>query len=297
MARPRPPLPPDRFIIDGGLSTQLERQGCDVHGHLWTAHALLDQPAEVEAAHRAFVDAGADIIISASYQVSRQGFAELGRDEHDADDALRASIQVARSATEGTAALVAASVGPYGAVLHDGSEYRGRYGLTHRRLVDFHRARLDVLVSAGPDLLAVETIPDADEASALAEVLDDYPDIPAWMTFSAPDDAHVWSGHSIEDAASAVTGSVSAVGINCTDPSHVEGLLTRLGAVTSLPLVAYPNVGGSWDAASGEWSTGLGDEDAMWSPMQRWRARGAQYIGGCCGTDARSIRRLAASLR
>jgi len=268
-----------------------------VHGHLWTAHALLDQPAAVEAAHRAFVDAGADIIISASYQVSRQGFAELGRDARDADDALRASLHVARSATEGTSTLVAASVGPYGAVLHDGSEYRGRYGLTHRQLVDFHRARLDVLVSAGPDLLAVETIPDADEASALVDALEDYPDIPAWMTFSAPDEAHVWSGHAIEDAISAVAGSVSAVGINCTDPRYVEGLLTRMASVTALPLVAYPNAGGSWDAASGEWSTGSGDADAVWSPVKRWRALGAQYVGGCCGTDAESIRRLAASLR
>jgi len=294
MAKDRPPLPPGPLVIDGGLSTQLERQGCNVSGVLWTAQLLIDDPTTVTAAHRAFIDAGADIVITSSYQVSRLGFERSGREAKEADDALLASISVARAATRGTSALVGASVGPYGAILHDGSEYRGRYGLSHEQLVDFHRERLDVLMAGEPDLLAVETIPDVDEAIALAEVLSDYPNIPAWMTFSAADEVHLWSGHSIEEAVAAVSDTVSGVGVNCTDVRFVDGLLERMANVTDLPLVVYPNAGGSWNSGTGEWE---GSSGALWSHVQAWRALGAQYIGGCCGTDAGAIRELAASLR
>jgi len=294
MSHDRRPLPPGPLVIDGGLSTQLERLGCDVSGELWTARLLADDPATVTSAHRAFVDAGADIIITSSYQVSRQGFVESGREAADADNALLASIDVARAATRGTSALIAASVGPYGAILHDGSEYRGRYGQSHRQLVDFHRERMDVLMTGEPDLLAIETIPDVDEAVALVDVLADHPDIPAWMTFSASDDGHLWSGHSIEEAVAAVAGTVSGVGINCTDVRFIDGLLERMAVVTDLPLVVYPNAGGSWNAETGEW---VGAVPPTWAQVKRWRELGAQYIGGCCGMDADAIRQLAASTR
>jgi len=294
MSRTRPPLPQGPLVIDGGLSTQLERQGCDVGGMLWTAQLLVESPETVMSAHQAFVDAGADIVITASYQVSRQGFVESGRLASEADEALLTSLTVARAATQGTAALVAASVGPYGAILHDGSEYRGRYGLSHRQLVDFHRARLDVLMAGSPDLLAVETIPDIDEAVALVEVLGDYPDIPAWLTFSAADDAHLWSGHSIGEAVAVVADCVSGVGINCTDARFVGGLLERMSAFTDLPFIVYPNAGGSWNSGTGEWE---GSSAHVWSHVQSWRALGAQYIGGCCGTDAEAIRKLAALMQ
>ncbi len=166
-----------------------------------------------------FVEAGADVIISASYQVSRTGFVAAGLTSAQADDALRASVAVARQATDGTSARVAVSVGPYGAILHDGSEYRGDYGLTHRQLVDFHRERIDVLVDARPDLLAVETIPDLREAEALVDVLGEYPTVPAWLSFSGADGSHLWAGQRIEEAALVAAGApnVVAVGINCTD--------------------------------------------------------------------------------
>jgi len=282
------------LVIDGGLSTQLEHQGCEVSGVLWTAQLLVESPTIVTKAHRAFVEAGADIVITSSYQVSRQGFRESGREAQQADDALLKSITVARAATRGTSALVAASVGPYGAILHDGSEYRGRYGLSHEQLVDFHRERIEVLMTGSPDLLAVETIPDVDEAVALVEVLKDYPDIPAWLTFSAADDADLWSGHSIEEAVAAVAHCVSAVGINCTDAIFVDRLLERMSKVTELPLVVYPNAGGSWNSSTGDWEGSL---TPVWSDVESWRALGAQYIGGCCGTDAKTIRELAALVR
>lgn len=138
----RAPLPSHVSVLDGGLSTQLERMGHDVTGPLWTARVLVEEPSVITAAHRAFMEAGCDVIITSGYQVSRRGFREAGRTARDADDALRSSVAVARAAAAGTPVLVAASIGPYGAVLHDGSEYRGRYGLSHRQLVDFHRERL-----------------------------------------------------------------------------------------------------------------------------------------------------------
>lgn len=276
------------LVLDGGLSTQLQARGQDISGPLWTAQALLDRPEAVAAAHADFAAAGAEVVITASYQVSRMGFAAIGRSAQEADAALAASVQVARSAAP--SALIAASVGPYGAVLHDGSEYRGDYGLSRAQLVDFHRSRLDVLVDAQPDLLAVETIPDLREVEALIEVLGEAPDMPAWICMTARDAERLWAGQRIEDAAAlaASAPSVVAVGINCTDPRVVPELLARMRSVTDLPLVAYPNAGGAWSAETGTWTDahGLGDVSPLLSA-------GARAVGGCCGTDAGAIRALA----
>jgi homocysteine S-methyltransferase len=284
-------------VLDGGLSTQLEAHGHTVNDPLWTGRVLLQDPAAITQAHADFVHAGADVVISASYQVSRRGFEAAGLPSSAADEALVSSVAAARAATSGGDCRVAASVGPYGAILHDGSEYRGRYGLSHRELVDFHAERLDVLVSSAPDLLAVETIPDVEEAAALAEVLAEHAHLPAWMTFTAADDALTSAGQAIEDAVAAATSApnVVAVGVNCTDPRHVTGLLHRMRAVTSLPIVIYPNAGGSWNPADGSW------DDCARGPfapalVEVWQQAGATAIGGCCGTDAAVISALADQL-
>jgi homocysteine S-methyltransferase len=286
-------------VIDGGLSTQLEAQGQDISGSLWTGRALLADPGAVTRAHAAYVAAGADVVITSSYQLSRRGFVESGLTVTEADAALRASTDVARSAVAGSGARVAASVGPYGAILHDGSEYRGRYGRTRQQLADFHRERLDVLVATAPDLLAVETLPDVDEAEALADVLADHPDLPAWMSFSCIDEAHVCAGQSIEEAVSVATSipTMAAVGVNCTDPRFVTGLIARIRAMTDLPIVVYPNAGGSWDAATGEWHDAVVAGGVFSADLvDAWRAAGATAIGGCCGTDARAISAIAQRL-
>ncbi len=287
----------DPVVVDGGLSTQLTRLGQDTSGTLWTGHVLLDNPAAVTRAHADYVAAGADVIITASYQLSRWGFEEAGLDGEDAEAAMRASTRVARDAVQGSDGVrVAASVGPYGAILHDGSEYRGHYGLTRRQLVDFHRERLDVLVATEPDLLAIETIPDVEEVEALTEVLADYPDLPAWFSFSAVDGAHVCAGQPVEDAVAAAESapSVIAVGINCTDARYLTSLVTRIRATTDLPVVVYPNAGGQWDPADNEWH---GDADPAQAfpdaAVQDWLAAGVRAVGGCCGTDDRAIRRVA----
>lgn len=286
----------DPVVLDGGLSTQLEAQGEDISGSLWTGRVLLSHPEAVTRAHAAFAAAGADVVITASYQLSRWGFEQAGLAPADADAALRAATAAARAAVEPGRTKVAASVGPYGAILHDGSEYRGRYGRSRAQLVAFHRERLDVLVASAPDLLAVETIPDVDEAEALADVLADHPDMPAWLSFSAMDDARTCAGQPIEEAVAVAASipSVVAVGVNCTDPRYITGLVARMRAATPLAIVVYPNAGGDWDAATGEWRGdvvpgGVFPEAAV----SAWRAAGATAIGGCCGTDARAISAIA----
>lgn len=253
---------------------------------LWSARVLADQPDAVRSVHEAYIDAGARVIVTASYQVSRQGFEAAGRSARDADEALARSVRLGHEAVAGRDVLVAASVGPYGAILHDGSEYRGRYGVPHARLVDFHRERLEVLVAADPDLLAIETIPDADEVLALAAALADHPGMPAWISLSCRDESTTSAGQPVEDAAgiAASVPQVRAVGVNCTSPDHVTSLLGRM-ASAGLPLIAYPNTGRAWDPESG-WQgppRGLSDDDLReWSTI-------AALLGGCCGIGPEGI--------
>lgn len=291
--------------LDGGLASELAERGRDITGHLWSARLLREDPDAIRAVHEAYLRSGARVVISASYQASRQGFAAVGLDARQADDLLRLSVDLARAARDAVATepgldpgLVAASVGPYGAIGHDGGEYRGRYGLSHAQLVAFHRERIDVLAAAGPDLLAVETIPDADEAAALVDVLADHADLPAWMTFTCGDDARLWAGQPIEEAvaAAAAAPSVRAVGVNCTAPELVTPLLERIaGSGVGLPVVVYPNAGFGWDPSTSTW-TGVGT-DVLPDPVVReWVDRGAVLVGGCCGLGPRAVRGIAGAL-
>lgn len=284
----------DFVVLDGGLSTQLEALGADFSGDLWTGRALLDRPDIVRQAHKDFVDAGAEIITTASYQVSRAGFLEAGLSAEDADLALVRSVELARWATVGSDVKVAASVGPYGAILHDGSEYRGNYGASQEALEDFHRERIAVLASAAPDFFAVETIPEIIEAKALVAVLRDYPSIPAWVSFSCADDAHISSGETIEDAVRVVLElpGLVAVGVNCVAPEILAPLAARISAITDTPIIGYPNRGGVWDAASDTWVGHTPESLGQWAGQ--WVGLGVSFIGGCCGHGARAIAELSA---
>jgi homocysteine S-methyltransferase len=287
-------------ILDGGLSTQLERGGADLLDPLWTAHILLDDPAAILIAHLAFLDAGADVLIAASYQVSFEGFAARGVDSAATADALRMSVAIAREAAATRAdrrAIVAASVGPYGAILANGAEYRGDYGLTHAELVAFHRRRIEVLLDAAPDLLAIETIPSIVEARALVEVLAGLPDARAWFAFTCADGATLADGTPFAEAIALVDASpqVLAVGVNCTAPEFVAELICVVRGVTAEPIVVYPNRGGRWDPAARQW---VGSEATDLPDLAlTWQAAGATLIGGCCGTDAADIHELAEALR
>jgi homocysteine S-methyltransferase len=287
------------LILDGGLSTQLELGGADLSDSLWTAKVLLEDPAAILRAHIAFLDAGADVLITASYQVSFEGFAARGWDSTAAADALRSSVAIARAAADtrpDRPVIVAASVGPYGAILADGAEYRGHYGLTHAELVAFHQRRIEILLDAEPDLLAIETIPSIVEARSLIDVLAGVPHAHAWFACTCVDGATLADGTPFAEAAALVAESpqVVAVGVNCTAPEFVGDLIRVVRGVTSKPIVAYPNRGGGWDPVAKHWQGATGGRLPVLAPA--WRSAGAALIGGCCGTDAADINELAAAM-
>lgn len=281
------------IILDGGMSNALEDRGHDLSDELWSARLLRDAPAEIGAVHRAYYDAGAMVATTASYQASVAGFERVGVPRADAERLIGDSVRIARAVRDelaGHGRLVAASVGPYGAVLADGSEYRGRYGLTATALRDFHGPRLELLIAAGPDLLAIETIPDIDEATVLVELLGEL-DFPAWLSYSI-DGSQTRAGQPLADAfAVADLEQVVAVGVNCCAPEHVQAAVETAVSVTGKPAVAYPNSGETWDAGGRRWT---GDAADTTSLASGWLTAGATYIGGCCRVGPADIRALAA---
>lgn len=292
--REGPPL-----LLDGGLATRLEARGHDLTDALWSARLLLTRPHEVRAAHADFFAAGARVAITASYQVSDMGFRAAGRDPAEVPAALRRSVELARQAAQETAApgrplFVAASVGPYGAALADGSEYRGNYGLSVRQLREWHRPRLEVLAGAGADVLALETIPCLVEAEALLDEVDRL-GVPAWMSMTA-DRGSTRLREPLADAfamAADVRG-VIAVGANCYDPAQTADVLTAAAAgAPTLPTVVYPNSGEGWDADGRRWtgSVTIGAQAA-----RDWMSRGARLVGGCCRVTPDHIAQMRAGL-
>ena len=280
------------LVLDGGLGTLLEARGHDLGSTLWSARLLLEAPGAVRAAHREFVDAGADVVTTASYQVSYEALAATGLSAHDVDGLLRRSVELAREAGEeaGRSVLVAASVGPYGAAAADGSEYTGAYGLSVPRLRAWHRRRLATLADAGADLLAIETLPSPVEIEAVCLELDGL-GVDAWVSASGASTGFTPEslGSALRDAASAP--GVVAVGVNCCPPAAVGPALTAIRADVSY--VVYPNSGERWDATARRWHGTPGLPDPL---VGEWLAGGARLVGGCCRTMPSDISRLAALL-
>ena len=287
------------MTLDGGLGTELERQGCDTSGILWSANVLHHHADQVQQAHQSFLEAGAECISTASYQASFLGFKAAGLSEEDAVRALRESVEVAKKArsefqrTHNRRALVAASVGPFGAALADGSEFHGNYDASFQDLVEFHSRRMEILAAAGADLLACETIPSLLEARALVHCLERTSHARAWFSFSCRDGLHVGHGEEFRECARALDAvpQVVAVGVNCTPPQYVTSLIREARNVTLKTLVIYPNAGRQWDAVGRQW---LGPESrgVIEDQVKEWQSAGAQWIGGCCGTTPEDIRRI-----
>jgi homocysteine S-methyltransferase len=294
------------LILDGALATELERRGADLRDPLWSARILLENPALIREVHRDYLDAGADVAITASYQASLPALQARGLSATEAADVLRLSVRLAQEAREQFVSsappgrlrpLVAASIGCYGAALHDGSEYRGDYGLSQQQLIDWHRPRLEILANSGADLLACETIPCLIEAEALVRLLEEMPGVPAWISFSCRDASHLWHGETLADAVTAVAGcpNVIAAGVNCTAPKYVESLLRSAAERTANALVAYPNSGERWDASRHCWRAS-GDVLDWGKAALAWKGAGARLIGGCCRTTPATIRAMQAAL-
>lgn len=293
-----------RLVIDGGMATQLAERGFDLTDHLWSARLLADAPEAIEAIHLEYFEAGADIAITASYQASYEGFAERGLTTDETTRLLQRSVALAQSARDtfrarrpaaGRAPLVAASVGPYGAIRHDGSEYRGDYGLREDDLVDFHRARFAVLAGAGPDLLACETIPSLLEARALVRLLREHPASRAWISFSCRDGTHTSAGDAIADCAALLDAEpqVVAMGVNCVAPELVESLVREFASASRKPILVYPNSGEQWNAERRCWE---GTASRFTAHVPEWLSAGASWIGGCCRTTPDDVRLVRATI-
>ncbi len=321
-------------VIDGGLASELEFLGARIDGPLWSAHVLEDDPEKLLAVHRAFVEAGAQCIATASYQVSRMGYAECGFAPERADQALLRSVELARQAAAefpGRRVLIAGSLGPYGAALHNGAEYTGDYSISHADLVGFHRERIEVFASAGaagakahalscnicgpaeavpllqdcpkagssaasfgPDLLAFETFPSLDEARAVCEALEPFPQMQGWFSFSCRDEKTVAHGEPLRECAAFLNRQpqILGIGVNCVPPRWAASLVGEIRAATAKPVLVYPNSGEGWDAKNRCWtgSTDAGDFGRM---AAEWYAAGAQIVGGCCRTRPTHIRAIA----
>ncbi len=320
------------LIADGGLATELEARGHDLSDALWSARMLVDAPQEITAVHSAFFRAGATIATTASYQASFEAFAARGIGRGEAVRLLQRSVELAagarcavgatrqpgdrkrgeagrsgssanqpgdrkrgeagRSGSSATERWIAASVGPYGAALADGSEYRGRYGLSVAELEAWHRPRLEVLADAGADVLALETIPDIDEAEALVNIVRSL-GVPAWLSYTV-DGTCTRAGQPLADAFAVADGvpEIVAVGVNCCAPADV---LPAIGPASAAgkPVIVYPNSGERYDAARRAW---VGP--ASFSPelATQWVSAGARIVGGCCRVRPDDIAELAAAL-
>jgi homocysteine S-methyltransferase len=292
-------------MLDGGISTELERHGADLDDPLWTSRVLLDAPGLIDAMHRAFLENGADVIATTTYQASIEGFEQTGLDASAARRIMREAVAMAVAARNAfwsipanrhgrLRPLVAVSLGPYGACLHDGSEYHGDYAADTDTIRAFHRERIAVLADAGGDLFAFETIPSLAEAELLLDLLPEFPGVRAWLSFSCRDHGHVAHGEPFADCArrAAESTQVLAVGVNCTAPEHIAPLL-RAAAGIDRPLVAYPNSGEEWDAEAQRWCGEACDR----MDVAEWHRLGARLIGGCCRTVASDIARMKQSLR
>ncbi|WP_041961912.1 homocysteine S-methyltransferase [Sulfurospirillum cavolei] len=293
------------LILDGAFGTELERQGYDINDPLWSATFLMHNPRAVAKVHEDYLKAGADCVTSASYQATFEGFMKRGVSREEAKRLIQSSVRITQETVASFWAdesnrkgrlkpLVAASVGPYGAYLADGSEFRGNYGLSQEMLEAFHADRMEALIEAKPDLLACETIPCLLEAKALASLLKAYPNVYAWISFSAKDGKHINSGESIQECAKVLDtcDNIVAIGINCTAPQYIEALIEQIRAVTQKPIIVYPNGGATYNALSKTWD-GVSQSGMHAKMAYTWYQKGANIIGGCCQTTPEDIAQIA----
>ena len=297
------------LVIDGALATELESRGYNLKDELWSAKILLEQPEAIKQLHYDYFKAGADCVITASYQATIEGFMKRGLDKEQAVDLIKKSVQLAIEARDEfwndeanrvgqSKPFVAASVGPYGAYLADGSEYRGNYGLTEEQLIEFHRPRMKGLIEAGADMLACETIPSPIEARALVKLLGEFKGVSAWISFSCRDEAHVCEGETLEECIRQVESSpqVAALGVNCTSPKFIPALILEAKKATDKPILVYPNSGESYNAEKKDWDSNPVFE-SFGEEAKEWYNAGARMIGGCCRTSPQDIQTIANWLR
>jgi len=296
------------LMLDGGLATELERLGHDLDHPLWSAHVLLTQPDDIIKIHRSYLEAGADCITAASYQASMPGFVAQGLEIAEAQSLIIRSVELACQARtafvqqhqiqDQLSPLVAASIGPYGAFLANGSEFCGNYDISKKDLHSFHEQRWHLLATTSADLFACETIPSFQEAEVLLQLFREMPERFGWVSFSCRDETCISDGTPIADCAALFSDrpNIVAIGINCTAPKYVPALIRELReSAPEKPVVVYPNSGETFDAGTRRW-VGVSDPIDFGKASCDWRKVGARLIGGCCRTGPLHIKAMKAAL-
>lgn len=296
------------FVLDGGLATELEKRGHNLNHPLWSGKILKEDPQSIKEVHLDYFLAGANFATTASYQTSSQGLRDhLGLDEDQAVELIIRSVRLAQAAIDEALRhiddrklAVAGSVGPYGAYLSDGSEYTGHYGTHVIDFKAFHRPRIQALVDAGVDLLAIETMPNVVEIQEVLDLLaSEFPSATAWLSCTLADSQHISDGTKLEAVLSLLSRheeQILAFGVNCVNPDLASAALKHMQGLTSLPLVCYPNSGEDWDAVTKTWSSKLGARTSIKEQVQGWHASGAKFTGGCCRTGPEYIKAVSAAL-
>ncbi len=292
------------IILDGGMATELERRGHDLNHALWSARLLISDPDEIVAVHREYLAAGADCISTASYQATISGFEELGVGSVKAEELIRTAVRLAHQArsefwsiepnrNSRSLPIVAASVGPYGAFLANGSEYTGDYDLSVNQLYSFHEHRWRLLAEESPDVMLCETVPSFLEVQALTKLAEQHHNRPTWVSLSCRDGQHICDGTPMGEVAKYLDNmdAVSVIGVNCTAPQFIDSLIGEIRGVSSKPIAVYPNSGEKYDVGRRTWS-GERDTVAFADRAVRWHALGATYVGGCCRTTPEHIRQI-----
>lgn len=292
------------LILDGALATELEARGCDLSDSLWSAKVLIENPELIYQVHLDYFNAGAQCAITASYQATPQGFLRRGLDHEQSLALIAKSVHLAQQARSDflaqhpqvTPLPIAGSVGPYGAYLADGSEYRGDYALPQEEMIAFHRPRIRALAEAGVDLLACETLPSFAELQALLTLLQEFPTLGAWFAFTLRDSQHLSDGTPLTQVLAALHGNPQAlaIGINCIALENVAPALRQFAVLTDKPLLVYPNSGEHYDAVSKTWHACGGEHGSLIDQVGEWQRIGARLIGGCCRTTPKDIRQIAA---
>lgn len=292
------------IIIDGALGTQIQRNGHNVNDSLWSAKFLAENPQVIKDVHMQYLQAGADIIITSSYQASFEGFLQKGFSKEKAVELLKLSINIALETRDEfwenckqenrIKPLVAASVGPYGAYLADGSEYSGDYKISDYELKNFHKKRLEVLIQTNPDIYSFETIPSLNEAKILCELIEEFELVNSWLTFSAKNESFTNANDEICEAVKYLDSCklLGAIGINCTAPQYIPQLIENVKSNTNKPIVIYPNGGSKYNPITKNWEKGEISPVEYAKMAHLWFTKGATIIGGCCETGPEEIKEI-----
>lgn len=291
------------IVLDGGMASELEKKGFDLNDHLWSAAILTDKPSAIRDVHLSFLEAGADCIITSSYQATISGFMKKGYSLKEAADLIKLSVKLAREAVEiflnnysckdRPLPFIAGSAGCYGAFLANGSEYRGDYHLHIDEYIEFHKPRVELLAEGGADVIAFETIPCSEEGAAIYELMKGYPEIPYWLSFSIKDNIHISNGDLFSDfiGKTPFPDNLIGCGVNCSSPGHVTGLMKNLKGIDIGNFVLYPNSGEEYDKACNCWRGSVEDYIFI-NSVNSWYRLGAKIIGGCCRTGPEEIKHI-----